>query len=90
MIEGKGHGHSVDWWTFGVLLYEMLVWNQGLGIYVLIFAVWKNSFLCEESMGNLSKTSRMFSHIPTTYTGVLLSVVDDDKFSYSIDQLGMS
>lgn len=24
MLEGRGHGHSVDWWTFGVLLYEML------------------------------------------------------------------
>ena len=21
---GKGHGKPVDWWTFGILLYEML------------------------------------------------------------------
>lgn len=25
VIEGYGHTSSVDWWTFGILLYEMLV-----------------------------------------------------------------
>ena len=25
VIEGYGHTSSVDWWTFGVLIYEMLV-----------------------------------------------------------------
>ncbi|GER29089.1 protein kinase-like protein, partial [Striga asiatica] len=24
IIKGEGHGSSVDWWTFGVLLYELL------------------------------------------------------------------
>ncbi|CAN8279044.1 unnamed protein product [Cochlearia groenlandica] len=24
IIKGKGHGAAVDWWTFGVLLYELL------------------------------------------------------------------
>jgi protein-serine/threonine kinase len=24
MIENKGHGSSVDWWTFGILIYELL------------------------------------------------------------------
>ena len=25
MIRGIGHTSSVDWWTYGVLLYEMLL-----------------------------------------------------------------
>jgi len=25
IIEGKGHGKSVDWYLVGVMLYEMLV-----------------------------------------------------------------
>ena len=25
VIEGFGHTSTVDWWTFGILLYEMLV-----------------------------------------------------------------
>lgn len=25
IILNKGHGKSVDWWTFGILLYELLV-----------------------------------------------------------------
>lgn len=25
VIRGQGHSSSVDWWTFGILLYEMLV-----------------------------------------------------------------
>ncbi len=24
IIEGKGHGKDVDWWSTGILLYEML------------------------------------------------------------------
>ena len=24
ILEMKGHGFSVDWWTFGILLYEMV------------------------------------------------------------------
>ncbi|KAI3985100.1 hypothetical protein MKX01_027186 [Papaver californicum] len=24
IIEGKGHGSSVDWWTFGIFLYELI------------------------------------------------------------------
>ena len=24
MLLNKGHGKPVDWWTFGILLYEML------------------------------------------------------------------
>jgi len=24
MLLHKGHGKAVDWWTFGVLLYEMI------------------------------------------------------------------
>jgi serine/threonine protein kinase len=25
MIKGTGHDHTLDWWTLGVLIYEMLV-----------------------------------------------------------------
>ena len=25
MITGEGHDHTVDWWTLGVLMYELLV-----------------------------------------------------------------
>ncbi len=25
VIQGHGHSSSVDWWTLGILLYEMLV-----------------------------------------------------------------
>jgi serum/glucocorticoid-regulated kinase 2 len=25
MIIGNGHDHTVDWWTMGILLYELLV-----------------------------------------------------------------
>ncbi|KAJ0463815.1 putative protein kinase AGC-RSK-2 family [Helianthus annuus] len=24
MIKGEGHGSAVDWWTFGIFLYELL------------------------------------------------------------------
>lgn len=27
MVQRTGHGHAVDWWTLGVLLYELLVGN---------------------------------------------------------------
>ena len=39
IITNKGHGKPVDWWTFGILLYEMLVGidpfndNDPMGIY---------------------------------------------------------
>lgn len=25
MIQGKGHGKGADWWSFGVVLYELLM-----------------------------------------------------------------
>ena len=26
MVNGTGHDHTLDWWTLGVLIYEMIVW----------------------------------------------------------------
>jgi protein-serine/threonine kinase len=37
VIQGNGHSSSVDWWTLGILLYEMLV-------IVFLISVWNNSF----------------------------------------------
>jgi serum/glucocorticoid-regulated kinase 2 len=25
MVNGTGHDHTLDWWTLGVLIYEMIV-----------------------------------------------------------------
>ena len=25
MVSGTGHDHTLDWWTLGILIYEMLV-----------------------------------------------------------------
>lgn len=25
MLEGTGHDHTLDWWAFGIVLYEMLI-----------------------------------------------------------------
>jgi serine/threonine protein kinase len=25
MVNGSGHDHTLDWWTLGILIYEMLV-----------------------------------------------------------------
>jgi serum/glucocorticoid-regulated kinase 2 len=25
LIEGHGHGRAVDWWSFGAIIYEMLI-----------------------------------------------------------------
>ena len=25
MINGTGHDHTLDWWTLGILIYEMIV-----------------------------------------------------------------
>ena len=33
VITGHGHSAAVDWWTLGILLYEMLVWFL---LYMLI------------------------------------------------------
>lgn len=39
VIAGSGHGKGVDWWTLGVLIYEMIAG------YVLFFYVFTNIFL---------------------------------------------
>jgi protein-serine/threonine kinase len=36
VIQGIGHNSSVDWWTLGILMYEMLV-------FVLFTLVWNYS-----------------------------------------------
>ncbi len=28
VITGHGHSSAVDWWTLGILLFEMLVWDE--------------------------------------------------------------
>lgn len=31
VLEGKGYGKAVDWWSFGTLMYEMLTGLVSLG-----------------------------------------------------------
>jgi serine/threonine protein kinase len=42
VIEGTGHNATVDWWTFGILLFEMLVCVEMF--CGLMVTVWNDSF----------------------------------------------
>lgn len=35
MIENHGHTSAVDWWTLGILLYEMMVREASQGVHKL-------------------------------------------------------
>ena len=67
VLLNKGHGKGVDWWTLGILMYEMLsgeppfVDNDPMGIYQKILGG-KLSFPRKYDKAAKSLTKKLLTH----------------------------
>ncbi|KAL7508588.1 hypothetical protein ACHAXN_005677, partial [Cyclotella atomus] len=86
VLLSKGHGKGVDWWTLGILIYEMLVGeppfvdDDPLGIYQQILTG-KVSFTRSYDKYAKSLTKKLLTQDLTKRFGCLKNGASDIKFS---------
>ena len=84
VLLNKGHGKGVDWWTLGILIYEMLsgeppfVDDDPMGIYQKILGG-KLSFPRGYDKGAKSLTKKLLTHDLTKRYGCLKNGARDIK-----------